>query len=517
MTRLRLCICALLALAATPAGAESVLRVVPQSDLRVLDPHVTQATVTAIYGLMVYDTLYAMDEGMRPHPEMVGTKKVSDDGLSYEFTLRDGLKFHSGEPVTSADVIASIPRAAKQDPLMQLMMKRMTHFEAVDARTFRMTFEKPFPLIDASLAASDAFIMRAEDIAAAGDKPITTTNGSGPFRFDAAAFMPGAHIGFTRNADYVPRDEPADGLAGGKRVKVDRVEWIVIPDLPTRIAALEKGEVDLLDQLPHDGVQQLKGRKGIVVEVSSPLGNMAFLRFNTLFPPFNDVRGRQALALLIDQKDYLSAAFTTDSTWWQECYSFFGCGTPNETDVGSEPYRKPDPFRAKLLLYEAGYRGEKIVILTTQEIPLIDALAQVTADKLRSIGVDVDLQTSDWGTLVVRRARQNSPATGGWSIFQSGAGISALAEPATNILIDARCDRNNYVGWPCSERLEAMRTDLIDNFSRPKLDNYSQALWTELPSLLLGKFLQPIAYRSVLTGMTHGQNLAFWNIEKHGP
>jgi peptide/nickel transport system substrate-binding protein len=491
--------------------------VVPQSDLRVLDPHVTQATVTRIYGLMIYDTLYAMDEGMRPHPQMVATKKVSADGLSYEFTLRDGLKFHSGEPVTSADVIASVPRAAKQDPLMQLMMKRLTKFEAVDAKTFRMSFDKPFPLIDAALASSGDLIMRAEDIAGAGDKPITTTNGSGPFRFIASEFLPGAHIGFARNADYVPRDEPADGLAGGKRVKVDKVEWIVIPDLPTRIAALEKGEVDLLDQLPHDGIQQLKGKKGIEVEVSSPLGNMAFLRFNTLFPPFNDVRARQALALLVDQKDYLSAAFTSDPTWWQECYSWFGCGTPNETEVGSEPYQKPDPVKAKYLLYAAGYRGEKIVILTTQEIPLIDALAEVTADKLRSIGVNVDLQTSDWGTLVVRRSRQVSPENGGWSIFQSGADISALAEPATNILIDTRCDRNNYVGWPCSEKLEAMRTDLIDAPTRPKLENYSQALWTELPSLLLGKFLQPVAYRSVVSGLPHGQVLVFWNTEKKGP
>jgi peptide/nickel transport system substrate-binding protein len=515
VSSLRLCLCALLALIAGTARAETVLRIVPQSDLRVLDPHVTQATVTRIYGLMVYDQLYAMDEGMHPHPEMVGAAKVGADGVSYEFTLRDGLKFHSGDPVTSADVIASIPRAAKQDPLLQLMMKRQTKLEAVDARTFRITFGKPFPLIESALAASDSFIMRKQEIDAAGDKPITTTNGSGPFRFDAARYLPGAHIAFTRNADYVPRNEPANGLAGGKVVKVDRVEWIVIPDLPTRIGALTKGEVDLLDQLPHDGVQMLANRKDITVEVISPLGNMAFLRYNTLFPPFNDVRARQALALLVNQKDYLSAAFTTDERWWSECYSWFGCGTPNETDVGSEPYRKPDVEKARILLAQAGYHGEKIVILTTQEIPLIDALAQVTASELRSAGVNVDVQTSDWGTLVVRRARQVAPDANGWSIFDSGADITALAEPATNILIDMRCDRQNYVGWPCSDSVEQMRTELIDNPSRNGLEAYSQALWRELPSLLLGKILQPIAYRKVVSGLPHGQTLVFWNTEKH--
>jgi peptide/nickel transport system substrate-binding protein len=514
VTSVRLCLCALFALTVS-ARAETVLRVVPQSDLRVLDPHVTQATVTRIYGLMVYDQLYAMDEGMHPQPEMVASSKVGADGVTYEFTLRDGLKFHSGDPVTSADVIASIPRAAKQDPLLQLMMKRQTKFEAVDAHTFRITFAKPFPLIESALAASDSFIMRKQDIDAAGDKPITTTNGSGPFRFDAAGFLPGAHIVFTRNQDYLPRSEPANGLAGGKVVRVDKVEWIVIPDLATRIGALEQGQVDLIDQLPHDGVQMLAGDKNITVEVISPLGNMAFLRYNTLFPPFNDVRARQALALLVNQKDYLSAAFTTDQRWWSECYSWFGCGTPNETEVGSEPYRKPNPEKAKILLDQAGYHGQKIVILTTQEIPLIDALAQVTASELRSIGVNVDVETSDWGTLVVRRARQVAPDANGWSIFDSGADITALAEPATNILIDMRCDRQNYVGWPCDDRVEQMRSDLIDHPGKEALEAYSQALWTDLPSLLLGKFLQPIAYRKVISGLPHGQTLVFWNTEKH--
>jgi peptide/nickel transport system substrate-binding protein len=298
-------------------------------------------------------------------------------------------------------------------------------------------------------------------------------------------------------------------------VLVDRVEWVIMPDLQTRVAALQKGEVDLLDQLPHDGIQSLAGKPGIVVEPSSSLGNVAFLRMNTLQPPFNDVRARRALALLVDQKDYLAAAFTTDQKWWRECFSWFGCGTPNATEAGSEPYRKPDPEQAKRLLTEAGYKGEKIVILTSKEIPLIDALAQVTADKLRSIGVNVDLQTSDWGTLVVRRARQDPVDKGGWTIFQSGTDVATISQPATNILIDTRCDRNNYVGWPCSDALEAMRTDLIDAPAPEKLAPYSRALWDNLPSLLLGQYTQPVAYRSNITGLQHGLLLAFWNIRKN--
>lgn len=505
---------ALLLMMIATARAETVLRVVPQADLRVLDPHITAATITRIYGAMIYDQLFAFDEDMRAHPQMVGREEVSADRLTYTFTLRDGLAFHNGQAVTSADIIASIPRAAKQDPMMQLMMKRLARLEAIDASRFRLVFSKPFELVEPSLAGAGAMMMRAEDIQAAGDKPLSTTMGSGPFRFNAALYTPGARVGFDRNPSYLPRDEPVSGMAGGKRVLVDRVEWIVIPDLQTRVSALIKGEVDLLDQLPHDGIQSLAGRRDVVLEESSKLGNMAFLRMNTLHPPFNDVRARRALAMLIDQKDYLAAAFTADPAWWHECFAYLGCGTEGGSEAGSEAYRRPNLAEARRLFAEAGYKGEKLVILTSPEIPLIDALAQVTADKLRQIGVNVDLQTSDWGTLVVRRARKDAPSAGGWNIFQSGGDVATLSQPATNILIDARCDGNNYVGWPCSESLEAMRTSLIEAPNREGFVAYNKALWTELPSLLLGQYKQPVAFRSNISGLQHGLLLAFWNVSK---
>lgn len=181
---------------------------------------------------------------------------------------------------------------------MQLMVKRLARIEAVDATHFRLVFSKAYALVAPSLAGAGAMMMRAEDIATAGDKPMTTTIRSGPFKFNNTGYLPGAKVMFDRNAAYVPRAEPANGMAGGKRVQVDRVEWLIIPDLQTRVSALIKGEVDLLDQLPHDGIQSLTGRKDIVVEQSNKLGNMAFLRMNTLPPPFNDVRARRAARLI---------------------------------------------------------------------------------------------------------------------------------------------------------------------------------------------------------------------------
>lgn len=504
----------LLLLSLAPARADNVLRVVPQSDLRVLDPHATAATITRIHGLMIYDQLYGLDENQQPRPQMVARETVSDDRLVYEFTLRPGLAWNSGQKVTSADVVASLPRAAKQDPLLQVLMRRVVALEPVDDDTFRIRLSKPFPLVQAALAANGAVILRAGDIAAAGPGVLSSTNGSGPFRFNRDEYVPGARIVYERNPAYVPREEPASGVAGGKRVFLDRVEWHIIPDLQTRVAALRKGEVDLLDQLPHDGIQSLAGSRDVEVAVVGKLGSQAFMRLNLLFPPFNDVRARRAVALAIKQSDYLAAAFTEDRTWWRECFAYLGCGTQNGSEAGSEAYRTQDLQRARALLAEAGYKGERVVVLSSHEIPLIAALAEVTADALRRIGVNVDLQESDWGTLVVRRAKQEPPERGGWSIFSSGTELATATQPATNILVDTRCDRNNYAGWPCSDRLEAMRTALIDAPTPEGMTAYNAALWEELPTILLGQYVQPVAWRKVVSGVPASNTLVFWNVRK---
>ena len=216
------------------------------------------------------------------------------------------------------------------------------------------------------------------------------------------------------------------------------------------------------------------------------------------------------MALLVNQKDYLSAAFTTDQQWWQPCYSFFGCNNPNSTEAGSEPYQKPDVAKAKQLLAEAGYKGEKVTVLTTQEIPLIDALAEVTADELKSAGVNVDLVTSDWGTLVKRRAQKT-----GWNIFNSG--IDSLGARAAG---DEPADRRAL-------RRQQLRGLAVLGEARGNADGhhrrsvagevrglFSGALWQELPTILLGQYKQPIAWRSVVSGIPRNGFLVFWNISK---
>jgi peptide/nickel transport system substrate-binding protein len=513
-------VAALLALIGMTGGAaagDKTLRVVPHADLKVLDPHTNTATITLMHGAMIYDTLFAWDSKIRARPQMVETFQISADRLVHTYTLRPGLKFHDGEPVTTKDVIASIKRWMVRNTIGQAMAKFVDKITASDDKTFIIHLKEPFAFVEFALGSLDSDIMRAQDAATDPFKPVTTTIGSGPFRFVRGEWNPGAKVVYEKNPDYVPRAEPADGMAGGKVVKLDRVEWIVLPDSFTRSSALQSGEVDLIDQLPHDQIAVLEKVPDIIIRPISPIESYGIIRPNSLYPPFNNPKARQALALIVDQNEYLSAAFA-DKRWWRPCWSFFVCDSPNGTEVGSEHDRQQNLERAKELLAEAGYKGEKIVMLTTQEIPSISALGEVTADNLRKIGVNVEIATSDWGTMVARRAKKDPPGQGGWNLFHTTVGGTQMFSPLTNFTINSACDGKNWFGWPCDPKTEELRMAYIraadKGADQAALDALSKHLWQELPDIPVGQYTQPWAWRSNVTGVLRSPLMVFWNIDK---
>ena len=246
------------------ALAESVLRHVPQADLKVLDPVTNTAFITMQFAFMVYDQLFSVDENYEPHPQMVESYTVSDDRKSYRFTLRPGLKFHDGSPVRAADAVASIGRWAMKDPAGGKMAALGMKLDVVDDRSFTLSLNEPFgPVIDSMAKPSWAlFVMPEKEIA---NRPVseavTSANGSGPFRLVRSAWVPGAKIVFERNPDYVSRSEPARFYSGGKVVKVDRVEWDIIPDMSTAVSALTKGEIDSIENVSFDLVPGPEARQ----------------------------------------------------------------------------------------------------------------------------------------------------------------------------------------------------------------------------------------------------------------
>src|SRR5215831_16766239 len=212
------------------AADRKTITAVMHSDLRTIDPGFTTAYITRDHGYMVYDTLLATDSSFKVQPQMADWK-VSDDKLAYTFTLRDGLKWHDGTPVTAEDCVASLKRWGRKDNMGQKLMDFTASIEAADAKTIVLKLKEPYGLVLESIGKPSSYtpFMMPKRLAETPDgQQIPEQIGSGPFKFVKSEFQPGVKAVYEKNPDYVPRKEPASWTAGGKVVKVDRVEWITM-------------------------------------------------------------------------------------------------------------------------------------------------------------------------------------------------------------------------------------------------------------------------------------------------
>ena len=506
-------------LASVPAGAQTkVLRVVPHADLTQLDPVFAPTLITREYGLMIYEELFAWDTKLQPKPQMVESWSNSSDGLTWRFTLREGLRFHDGQAVTTADVIPSLRRWMGRDLVGAKIQAVLGSIDPVDQKTFELKLTKPYPNLLFSLGSGGGqipVIMRAKDLDGDPAKPVATAIGSGPFRFNHDARVSGALTVFDRNSDYVPRSEPADGLSGGRVVKVDRVEWRVILDAATAAAALQNGEVDIWEQPTLDLVPLLSQTRGVRVERALSLSVQALLRPNALYPPFNDPKARLALAYIINQSDVMTAGYG-DEKFWRRCNAYYVCGGPHGTEAGTEDL-KPDLAKARALLAEAGYRGETLIFSATREIAWVGHMTEVVVAELKQAGMNVDVIWADWGTAARRQINQNPPSAGGWNLYVAASG-AAMYHPLTNIGTNMSCDRTNFSGWPCDERAEELRQTFLDadEADRPaSLDKLHRYLAMVQPYRVLGQYDQPVALRANVSGLLTSPVIVYWNIDKN--
>ena len=498
------------------AQPQKTLRAVVHADLKVLDPTWTTIYITNRYGYLVYDTLFSFNAKYEPKPQMVDSWTTSDDKLTWTFTLRPGLAFHDGAPVTSADVVASLKRWMAKISSGQNLAKFTQTVEAVDPKTFRLVLKEPFGMVlDALGNPGTAFIMPERFAGQPLNEQITGSIGSGPFMMVRDQWRPGNKAVFVRNPNYQPRAEPPDFLSGGKIPKLDRIEWMYIPDANTTLSAMMNGEIDYFEAPPLDFIRLLRDNPDIVVKNIDKLGVQGLIRPNSSFPPFDNFKARQALVQLIDQEEYMQAAVGDPSLSMKFCGAFFLCNSANETDVGA--VRKPDIAKAKALFKEAGYNGEKIILLNPTDRPQYSAGIMVLAESLKRAGVTVEMQASDWSTISVRRARKDPPDKGGWHLFITTHGGPDPSVPSTNGWFNSRCDKAN-AGWACDETLEG----LVDNWSREPdaakrrglIDQIQLRAYESLPYVPFGQFFQPIAFRKNVTGVLESGVPVYWNIEK---
>ena len=496
----------------------ATLRFVPQANLTLLDPVFTTATVTSNHGYYVFDTLYSVGPDGVSHPQMAEGHTVSDDKLSWRIRLRDGLWFHDGSPVRATDCIASIQRWCVRDPFGQSLAAVVDSYSALDDRTVQVKLKKPFPLLNTALGKCDSavpFIMPERLAKTAADKPVTEMIGSGPYRFVANEYVNGSRVVYERFDKYVSRAEPAVWATGAKRAHYPRVVWHVIPDAATAGAALQNDEIDWWEQPLADLLPQLATNRDIELQVDQPWGRTSWMILNLraaavqrcAHPPPRDHDGGAA-------GRHHAATFGDDRSLWRVCDDVFPFGTPYHSGQDAD-VMKGDAKLAAQMLKEAGYAGQKVALMNPTDFAAIHPLGLVAADTMKQIGLNVDLQETDWGTVVQRRSSTEPVEKGGWSAFHTFSSSAAVSTPATHPLTGGQGPKGWFGWWDNAEArdLTAQWLTEPDAAAQVKVAKaLSHVAMTDVATVPVGQWYGKTAFRRSITGVLQGVSPYPWNV-----
>jgi peptide/nickel transport system substrate-binding protein len=495
------------------------LKVVPHANITILDPIWTTAFVTRNHGYMIYDTLFGTDLDGKVKPQMVDKWSVSKDNLLWTFTLRDGLEFHDGKPVTSEDVVASLKRWASRDSFGGVMAKAVDTWETPNAKTFTIKLKAPFGVMLEALGKPSSnvpFIMPARIAATPGSEQIKEHIGSGPFKFNPADFKPGERVIYTKNDKYKARSEPANGTTGGKVVNVDKVEWVIIRDPQTQFNALIAGEVDIIEQPAFEQYSSLKAQKDVQIFDLSPAGAQYIFRFNHLHAPFNNVKIRQAAMVAMGQEAYLKTQVGAPGMY-KFCKSMYPCGTPFASDNTGIYTGMADPKKAAQMLKDAGYDGTPVVLMRPTDLAAIAKIPLVAKQQLEAAGFKVDMQQMDWATLLARRAKKDAPKDGGWNAFMTAWTAGDILNPLTMAMMNTAGDKG-WFGWQEDKQIDDLKT----KFSQASTDDEKKKIAEQIQlrametatHVQLGQYINPAAVRKNISGMVASGAQVYWNMKK---
>ncbi len=497
--------------ATQPAPGPSVLRVVPHANLVLLDPTWTSIYITRNHGYMIYDTLFAYDAEGKVRPQMVDTFTTSPDGLTWTFTLRDGLKWHDGKPVLAEDCVASLKRWSVRSGLGQELFGFIADLSATDDKTIVMKMKWPYSYVLDALAEISSYVpfMLPKRIAETDPaKPITEYIGSGPFIFKQDEFVPGVKAVYLKNTAYVPRSEPPSWASGGKLAKVDRVEWTKMPNQSVAVDALLANKVDYLEEVNPRLVPRLERSKNIVIGQTGPQPFVGMARFNHTIPPFDKADVRRAVMMAMNQTDYMKAAIGPQK-YWHTCFSVFPCKSPLANETDSDFLKNGTMDAAKKALAAAGYDGTPVIMLDATDIPVIAAFNRVTAEKLRALGMKVQVLNTTWAEMTEKRAERT-----GWNLFHTfWAGVD-LNTP-THIAFSGD-PATGWFGWADDKELEQLRDKFVREANPEEQKKLAaqiqQRMWAIGAEAFLGEFFLPIAYRSKVEGAIVAPVQFYWNM-----
>jgi peptide/nickel transport system substrate-binding protein len=491
------------------------------ADLSILDPVVAAARPTRNAAYLVFDTLYGINTEWKAQPQMVEGHTAEEDGLTWTLKLRDGLRFHDNEPVLARDVVASIRRFAPRVIFANALMNATDELSAPDDRTVRFRLKRPFPHLPEALAGPGGNVpaIMPERLAAESPfKPVAEVVGSGPYRFLKDEHVSGARAVFERFAEYQPRaGGPVGFTAGPKVAHFDRVEWLTL-DPFSASAALRRSEIDWWENPPRDLVDQVNGDPNITVVSHFATAN-GIMTFNHLYPPFDNPKIRRALLGAVDQAEAMSAIAGSDRNNWRDDVGLFGTGSPFASDVGIEVLRRPRDYVAvKRALADAGYKGEKIVVIVPTDARELGDLTRTGAEQLRRAGMNIDQQDMDVGSWFRRRVNQAPPEKGGYNMFGTLIDRSLPnIHPFGNVAIRAD-GKEPLNGWADSPRIEELRAQWLDTADLEQQKricvDLQKQLWEDVPFIPMGEYWQATAYRKHLTDILPGCFATFYGVRR---
>jgi peptide/nickel transport system substrate-binding protein len=340
-------------------------------------------------------------------------------------------------------------------------------------------------------------------------KQVPEIIGSGPYRFKPDERIAGARLVYERNARYVPRSEgEPDGTTGPKVTHFDRVEWHIMPDPGTAVAAMQRGEIDWWQNPVPDLWPVLRNNGNIKLELINPWGSIATLRFNHLNPPFNNAAMRRALLGAIDQSEHGIAVMGPDPSGWRDRVGFFCPGTPMASEAGMEVLiAKRDLNAAKRAVEAAGYRGERIVVLWATNEPITKALGDVTIDTLKKLDLNIDAQAMDFPTIVQRRMNMEPVKKGGWSLFDNNWGGLDMLIPVGHAYLRGN-GKSAVFGWPESPKIEALCNEWLtapDPSTQKVIAGKLQLqAFEDVPYIPLCQYFVRVACKANLVGVLRG-------------
>lgn len=465
------------------------------------DIHQTTTSTTAFVSWHIFEALFTWDADLNVMPEIPEDYTVASDGLTYRFTLREDMLFHDGEPLTAADVVASIERWGRLVGLGRSLMESIDEFVIEDERTFEIHLNEPFGSLPVALARQNqgCAIYPKWIIDEEGDDPIQTLIGTGPYRF--VEHRADEYILLERFEVYTPAPGEVDGYAGPKHRFLDQLIFIAVSDEASRVAGLQAGDYDYLESISPDQIEELENSSDVVVGLDA-----ACCYPNLVINQQSELMGnqqiRKAVQLALDHEPILQAGY--GDGYYRLDPSLLMRETPWHSLAGAESFDVHDVEQAAQLLAEAGYDGAPVRFMVTQAYRDLYNSSVVIAQQLEDVGFEVDMQVMDWATLSDRR---NDPDI--WDLYLTLA--TFRPDP---IMRNLTCDA---AGWWCDEEKEELlhlvqiEGDFEERFAI--WEQIQQKFYDQVPRIKLGDTFSVLARSPRIQNFPVTTQLqpAFWN------